>query len=219
MMETRIDDALMLDYAAGSLAEPVALAVATHLSLHDEARAAYGAVEAIGGAILSDLEEVSLSNGALGAVLDRLDGEAGEPSLRRCELDSATRSIIPAPLQAYIGKSLDSLEWKRRGAGVEEARLAMSGADSYKVALLRIEPGRAMPQHSHCGAEYTVVLQGAYRDGDTEVKSGDFCVADADDTHQPVADPKEGCLCLIVLDEPVRLTGAWGWVINPFLKH
>ncbi|MBB4211214.1 ChrR-like anti-ECFsigma factor [Rhodothalassium salexigens DSM 2132] len=225
-MQTQIDDALMLDYVSGSLAEPVALAVATHLSLSDRARSAYTETMTLGGGLLCALDDESLSDDALDDVLARLDDEdfgdetagAEMPGMDAGGLDDAALALVPEPLRPYIKGSLDGLDWKRRGNGVTEARIDLPGSDVFRVSLLKVDPGRAMPQHSHRGREYTVVLQGGYRDGDIDLDAGDFCEADGGDIHQPVADAKEGCLCLIVLDAPVRLTGALGWVVNPFLK-
>jgi len=218
MIINRVDDGLLLDYAAGSLPEPVALAVATHLSLKPELQQDYWACNAFGGALLGTLEDAPMSQAALEDVLERLDApEISRP--RAPEFDAQTRSLVPAPLRRYLPRSLEALDWRNVIGGVSEYRFE-TGVPGYKTALMRIAPGRAMPEHSHLGEEYTVVLEGAYDDeGGIRLERGDICEASADDRHHPVADATTGCLCLIVLDAPLRLTGLLGAAINPFLKH
>lgn len=213
-----IADELLMDYAAGTLPEPVALAVASHLSLNGEARAAYDRMNALGGALLDELAEAPLSEAALDAVLARLD-EPEPPAPSAPKLDDETRELVPPPLRPYLPRPLSQLPWRRVITGVEECPIQI-GRPRYKVALMRIEPGRAMPRHTHRGLEYTVVLHGAYSDdGGVRMERGDLCEADPADEHQPVADPEEGCLCLIVLDAPLKLSGWMGALVNPFLKH
>ena len=75
-----------------------------------------------------------------------------------------------------------------------------------------------MPFHTHEGCEFTLVLQGGYHDGDVGYARGDFQFADSSLNHSPVADPGEPCLCLAVLDAPMRLTGRIGRLVNPFIR-
>ena len=42
--------------------------------------------------------------------------------------------------------------------------------------------------------------------------------ADSHVDHRPVADEDEDCLCLIVTDAPLRLTGWLGRLLNPFIR-
>ena len=211
-----VNEALLMDYAAGSLAEPVALAVASHVSLNQAAQAAYADFNRVGGLMLDDLEPEEMDDDALDAVLDRLDEMA--VSVPAPKLDAETQELIPAPLQPYLAASLTDLPWRRIGLGVEEYRVPVPG-DTHRVSLLRIRPGRAMPRHTHRGPEYTVVLDGSYTDGDRVLGRGDLDYEDVADHHQPVADKDTGCLCLIVLDAPVKLTGMVGRLINPFLRN
>lgn len=64
-----------------------------------------------------------------------------------------------------------------------------------------------MPRHTHRGNEMTVVLAGGYSDNGVSYGPGDFSLKDGDDHHQPRVDDDGVCLCLVVLDAPVRLTG------------
>lgn len=210
-------NALLFDYAAGSLPEPVALAVATHLSLMPAARASYETLNMLGGALLTAVEPEPVDESTLEDLLDRLD--APEPMPCAPPLDERTRAVVPAPLRPYLPHPLDALDWREVIDGVSEYGFR-TGVSGYKTALLRIAPGRAMPRHTHRGQEYTVVLEGAYEDdGGLRLERGDICEADPSDRHRPVADPETGCICLIVLDAPLKLTGVLGAVINPFLRH
>jgi len=213
-----VQSELMIDYASGALPEPVALAMATHISLSPEARADYQRLNALGGALLESLEDAGdMPDDMLDAVMARLDEP--EPAANAAPaLDARTRALVPGPLQRYLPASLDRLPWKQVIRGVEEFRFETT-VEGYKTALLRVAPGRPMPRHSHRGPEYTVILEGAYDDDDgLRMERGDICEAQPSDNHQPVADPETGCICLIVLDAPLRLSGLLGAVVNPFLK-
>jgi putative transcriptional regulator len=72
MTETHvIDDELLLSYAAGAVEEPVAVLVATHLALNPAARGRYRRLEALGGAMIEEIEPEPLAQGTLDAVLVR----------------------------------------------------------------------------------------------------------------------------------------------------
>lgn len=214
MIRHHPDQALIFDYASGSLAEASALAVATHLVFCPECRALADDIETMGGALLSDAEPSGLGDDALEAVLARID--AGEPRAGTPPGEE-TRGRVPSPLWPYVGDGLDHLRWRRRGRAAEEARL-IAGRRGPRASLLRVRAGHAVPQHTHRGDEYTVVLVGGYHDGRDQYLRGDFQTATPELHHQPVADPDEDCLCLAVLDAPLRLTGPLGRLLNPFLR-
>jgi putative transcriptional regulator len=75
-----------------------------------------------------------------------------------------------------------------------------------------------MPTHTHDGSELTLVLAGGFSDESGHFVRGDVAEADPSINHQPVADPGEDCLCLAVTDAPIRLTGPFGRLLNPFLR-
>ena len=106
--------------------------------------------------------------------------------------------------------------WRASG-GFEEIRLRLPG-DSHRVSLLRLRPGRGLPMHRHVGTEYTVVLQGGYTDSTGNYGVGDFAVGPGPEQHEPIADPGEPCIALIVVEKPIVLTGAWGRWLNPLLR-
>lgn len=209
-----IDD-LLLDYASGAAPAPVALAIATHLELSPSAAGVYHKLNAIGGALLEELAPATVDDAVLDALLDRLDScPRSAPSL---PFGSTRVSGLPAVLRPYVRAEFGALPWKTVTPGVEEYVLSLD-VPGYRTSLLRIAPGKAMPQHTHGGDEITIVLEGAYEDECGRFARGDIERASPEITHKPVADPKDGCICLAVLSAPVKLTGLIGWFVNPFLK-
>jgi putative transcriptional regulator len=206
-------DELLLDYAAGVLAEGPALAVALHVAVDPEARRTVRRLRGLGGAMLESQAGAEMGEAALEAALARLDDVPVEPRpitpAARPGLDWA-----PAPLRLYLG----GRQWKRALGGFEEIRLDLHG-DSHRVALLKLEPGRGLPMHRHTGHEYTVVLQGGYTDSTGNYAVGDFAVGPGPVAHEPIADPGEPCIALIVLEEPIVLTGFWARLLNPLLRR
>lgn len=208
-----LTDEWLVDYAAGTAPEPVAVLLQSHLSLCPAARATVARLEAVGGALLDGLAPAAMAPGALDAVLARLDGPAP------AALPQATaHPTIPAALLPYTGPDLDRLAWKRVVKGVDEAVLGVGAGNSYRMSLLRIVGGRAIPEHTHSGDELLMVLDGAFEDGRGHYMRGDVCAADDSVTHAPTADRAGDCLCLAVTSGPIRLTGSWGRLLNPLLR-
>jgi putative transcriptional regulator len=206
---------LLTDYASGALAEPVALAVACHASLCRVCRDQVAQLERVGGAMLSDLAPIPVADDALAATLARIE-RPEPPQSPAPELDEETRAIVPAPARRYLDRGLARLRWRWRGTALREAVLDVP-TQGFRVSLFRMKPGRAAPRHTHAGHEFTVVLQGGFRDDGDQYERGDFALADSSRDHVQIAD-EEGCLCLVVLDAPVRLSGLRGVIANRLVR-
>lgn len=212
-------DELLLDYAAGALGEGPALALASHVALCNVCKEQVVVLEAVGGALLESVAGDPVAESLLSETLAMLDmPEAAR--IAPVRVDDNDAGQIPEPLLHYIGRGLAHLAWRRVGGfitAVEEARLPVA-AKSIKVALMRLRAGSLMPMHSHRGNEYTLVLAGGFSDGGNQYGPGDFVARDPSHTHQPIVDADGECLCLVVLDAPLRLSGAMGTIFNPFLR-
>ena len=210
-MHTLSDD-LALAYAAGALPAPFAAVVATHCALSDESRARVGAQEAVGGALLEtmDVTGLGMPAGAFGAVMDRVKSVA--PPQR----ETPSRGVFPKPLRHIVGGDLDAVKWRNIGGGVRQAVLMREGGVSLR--LLSIPGGQAMPEHGHRGLELTLVLKGAFEDGDQRFGRGDMEIADGDDQHTPIAVPGETCICLAATDAPLRFVTWLPRIAQPFVR-
>lgn len=221
---------LLFDYAAGTLPEPAALIVAAHAELCPECLNEIAGIEAIGGEMLAQIEPAPLGDRALEAIMARLDDPepARASDLRLTTAPSRAPAaeaaavsplagLIPPVLRSYLGSDLSRLTWRKVGGMFEEIRLPIS-SKGFKATLMRLKPGSMMPVHTHRGCEYTLVLAGGYRDNGSRYGPGDFSLKDASDVHRPIVDTDEECICLAVLDAPVKLTGLMGRLVNPFLR-
>jgi putative transcriptional regulator len=211
MIEPFTLDDLVMGHAAGTLPEPVALAVATHLALSPQSRPLYRWCETVGGVLLDAIEPEPLTSDSWDRMASRL-GEAIEPPLSAPPADPR----IPVPLRAYVSGSLEQLRWRNLG-NAAEAELPVAAA-GFRTSLLRVRAGKAVPQHTHEGHELTVVLEGAFSDGVGRYRRGDLAIADPALDHRPIAEEGVDCLCLAVTDAPLRLTGRLGRLLNPFLR-
>ena len=201
--------------AMGALPEAFALAVASHVSMCDECRAVLAAHEAVGGVVLDDLPPAAEDAETLDASLDAVMSRIGAAPRVARPTRPPREHVFPAPLRDYVGGDLDSVRWRSVGGGVRQAVLTTEkGA---KARLLSIPGGVEMPEHGHRGPELTLVLAGAFRDGDETFARGDIEAAGPADQHTPVAAPGETCICLAVTDAPLRFTHLLPRLAQPFL--
>ena len=209
-----LTDSILMGYAAGSLPEAFNLMVATHVSLCDECRARLEGFEAVGGEMLDQTESnrVVMDAGSLAATMSLIAGGAPD----EIRMPRTASSVLPGPLQDYVGGDLDAVQWRGIGMGVKQAILPTSKDASAR--LLFIPAGAAMPDHGHHGLEMTMVLQGAFQDEDDYFARGDVEVADSDTHHTPVADIHEDCICLAVTDAPLRFQGLLPKIAQRFAR-
>ncbi|MBX9946244.1 MAG: ChrR family anti-sigma-E factor [Reyranella sp.] len=205
---------LLFDYASGALPDGPALAVALHVALDPDSRRAVERLHALGGALIEREIEAPIDDAVLARTMARLDDVPVEPravtAARRPGFEWA-----PPPLAPHLRPDMN---WRRILGKFDEIRLDLPG-DAYRVSLLRLEPGRGLPEHKHPGYEYTVCLQGGYTDATGSYSVGDFAVGPGEQRHEPIADPGEPCIALIVVEKPIVLTGPWGRWLNPLVSR
>jgi len=186
--------------------------VATHLSLCDHCRARAESFDAVGGTVLEDQAgSVSMGQDALAATMALIAQGApiAKPARPGC-------SVLPAPLQDYVGGDVNDIKWRAIGMGVKQAILPTTREATAR--LLFIPAGAAVPDHSHHGMELTMVLQGAFSDEVDHFARGDVEIADEDLHHTPTADISADCICLAVTDAPLKFTKLMPRLFQPFLR-
>ncbi|MBY4893933.1 ChrR family anti-sigma-E factor [Rhodobacteraceae bacterium N5(2021)] len=204
-----VPDDMLMGYASGSLAKAFDLVLATHVSLSDDARARLETFEALGGAVLCDMEAVEVADDSLEQTMAKIRGAAP------IERPTPSTGTFPVPLQAFVGGDEEAVRWRSIGGGVKQC--VLHSDDQGTARLLLIPAGKAMPQHSHHGTEMTLVLKGAFRDEDGVFARGDLEVADSETNHQPIAEPGEDCICLVATNAKLKFQGLLPRIAQPFV--
>lgn len=212
---------LLVEYSSGSMALAPSISVTAHLQYCDQCRQAVQSLQSLGGSIMETDEQADLSEDLLDKVLNCIEQESDEPKPARAgkiskdinTLDDAVRE-----LPAYVRDLLPEgdLRWKSLTSSLRVAPVSV-GEQQFELALHRIGAGGKAPQHDHSGTEITVVLKGSFSDEEGLYQPGDFIVRQPGDKHTPLAASNEECICLSVLEAPIKLTGVKR-VLNPFLS-
>lgn len=211
---------LMMDYASGALDEGLALVMASYVSLSPYARDQLRAMESIGGALLcNDCTPAKMNSDSLDAVLAQLDDEMTRQDTHKADFDFPYAAKIPAPvMQRLAAQSRKQPRWTKAFKGMEVIDVPLSRQTTSHVRLMKVAPGIETPEHSHQGMELTLVLDGAFTDETGSYGAGAILLHDDESHHAPVACPKQGCICVVATESPVRFTRGWMKLLNPFLK-
>jgi putative transcriptional regulator len=201
----------LAEFAAGQLDEGRSLVVAAHLSMCAACRGAVAAFEAVGGQMLDSIEPVAMSEGAAARALSAIDREAP----RAMSSKSAVRPVWQSEQQTLLGYDLGPWRWVAPGLHYRAVNTPKSDT---RVFMLKAVPGLKIPQHDHTGTELTCVLQGAFIHEGGRFGPGDCDDADQDNSHNPVIDDGEVCICLVAMQGNIRLTGVLGRMIQPFIR-
>lgn len=196
-------------YAAGALSPAFALLAQAQAAVRPGASASLAVAEIVAGAALDRETPVALRPEALERVLalaSTLPQAAPEDEEEGPDPEWAA---LPAAVRLQARAALKKNRFSGFG-GVQSLDLAMD--DDLKVELLRIEPGKGAPRHTHGGAELTLVLTGAFSDGYGRYAPGDIAVVGPEHTHRPIAEPGAVCFALAISEAPLRFTGPLGFV-------
>jgi putative transcriptional regulator len=186
--------AMLADYAAGTLSRGMTLAVAAHLGLCPCCRDRAARLASLCGALFATCAEpVPPSSRCLEAALARLETEVAPPP----------REIaLPDPLCRCLATPPRALAWRSAGPGLSRCRL--EGFPAEEVGLVRAQPGARVPAHGHAGPEATVVLEGGLLDDGRTYRRGDIAFCDETVEHSPEVVGTDACLYLVVASAPPR---------------
>ncbi|UZE97764.1 ChrR family anti-sigma-E factor [Alkalimarinus alittae] len=208
-------DELLMQFSAGQMSNALGILVACHLEKCPECCQRIRVYEQLGGEIMQESPPVEVSSNVLTQLLSQLD----EPEHEATKTGQKTQVIdprIPKPLSRFVPGYFDQLEWSGMTRSIKEYKLPFSDGQ-YTAKLYKISAGKELPVHTHKGNEFTLVMDGSFSDSAGEYHQGDFILADTHTVHQPKAAETSDCICFAVLDAPLRMTGFFGRMLNPFL--
>lgn len=205
------DSLILMEYSAGSLSEPHALCIRLHLDQCAQCRSQVDALDSLGAVMMEQQPQVSVSSSAFDNIMARIDSEP------------ASSPVIPSvparPLNKLLGGTLNQLNWKRQLGGLSTFDLSHRfPGQTDQVILQKLCAGSKALTHTHGGQETSLVLQGAYSDKSGIFHQWDYVVLGQDDEHRPVALEGADCITLSILSAPLKLTGTFSRLLNPFIR-
>ena len=204
---------LITDYTAGTLPLAQAACVSVHVGNCDLCKRLVVQLTDLGAVLFEELEPVTVGDSLLDATLARLDEAPPLAYQKPAEAKGGTHAI----LQRLMSGDFSDLTWKKVGSALRISHL-QTGDPDHEFALYHIKAGGQIPEHTHRGNEMTLVLEGGFSDSHGSYHKGDFIFRRPGDIHTPTALQSEDCICLAVLDAPLKFT-TWKfrWM-NPFLR-
>ncbi|BEH13210.1 MULTISPECIES: ChrR family anti-sigma-E factor [Marinobacter] len=206
------DSLSLMEYSAGNLTEPHALCIRLHLEQCPHCRSRVDTLNSLGAVMMEQQPKVTVSDSSFEQLMARIDSAPQDTS-------PAVQAPRLSPLQKLLGQDINELPWKRQLGDVSVLDISEKfPGQGERVVLQKLVAGGKAPAHTHRGDETTIVLQGAFADQKGVFNQWDFVVLNEQDEHRPVAVGCEDCITLSVLSAPVKLTGTFTRMLNPFIR-
>ena len=206
-------DHLLMQYAAGQAPNAMGIIIACHVEKCAVCATKVNLYEELGGDILENIEPEAVGDQVLSNILSRLD----EPAANTEPQSFSNLVDIPRPLRRFVNEDFDKLSWSGMSCSIKEYELPISD-EQYTAKFYRIGAGKKLPEHTHCGNEFTLVMRGSFCDEAGDYRKGDFVHANTQTIHAPRAHIEDDCICFAVTDAKLKMTGFFGRMLNPFLK-
>lgn len=203
-------DELLMQFAAGQLSNALGIMVACHLENCPQCNHQVRLYDQLGGELLAEQDEVQVSDSILNQAWAKIQQPAVVPPTPMGD------ARLPRPLRRFVPEFYDALPWSGFSKSIQQWDLPISDSQ-YTARFYKIAAGKELPEHTHKGNEFTLVMSGSFSDKSGDYHQGDFILADQHTRHQPRAHMEEDCICFAVMDAPLKLTGVFGRLLNPFL--
>lgn len=126
------------------------------------------------------------------------------------ELDGKS-FVLPRSLGKFANKTRG---WKKLVGKLWQAQVDLGG--DTRAEFIYMEKGGSVPEHTHRGNEWTLVINGEFEDGANHYETGDLILLDSEHTHTPVSNDPDGCLVFSIVDKPLHFTSGIARLLNPF---
>jgi putative transcriptional regulator len=201
---------LIAAYAQGSLDPASALLAQAWMELNPSARTLCRQHDALAGAFLEHARPANVSD-ALWARVAAGIGQPQDPSASASPGLPEKPAWCPPSLGPYVAMEGSGPVWRQAGL-LQLQDLPVSG--SARMRLVRMPEGRTFPSHRHEGAEWILVLSGAFSDHRGMFQRGDLSFADKNLEHSQNVPPEAPCICLVAQAGDLTFTGRWAVLMN-----
>jgi putative transcriptional regulator len=191
---------LITEYALGNLSPAKHIVMACQSEISEKVGEEVSFQEEIASSLMTETHSVSLSPHFLTEVLSNLPPR--DDAQKELNLE---QGFAPKTLRSAMGHGLKDIKWGSLVPGV--AVHDILGNRHYeqgdRLYLLKAKGGMKMPEHSHNGEEWSLILTGSYSVGDKIYRRGDLHIEDESVTHAPHITEGEDCICLVMTQGPL----------------
>lgn len=228
-----IPDDHIAEYVAGTLPPAKHLMITCQREISVRAHEQIEFQESIAAEIMQDGPRIALSGDFMSRVVRALPkqgaknqgveqsaeqgaNEAQNSGEGALETKSPANDMMPAALRKFIHGQKADMQWKFLAPGMRFVPI-WDGDQGERIWMLKVKGGLNMPEHSHAGEEWALILDGSYHVGDQQYARGDLHVEDETCTHIPRIDPGRDCICLVYTEGPLKPTSLIARVLMPFV--
>ena len=214
-----LTDETIQDYASGSLTASMETVIACHLTVCSHCRSRADLADRLGGTMFDDGEPATVMSSASDLLAKAaMMPDHAAPRMQNSPENNDVVEGMPRPLSKLLPKSLGELDWRRIAPGIKQHNLSNQHRKYGAFQLLHLEPGVKLSAHTHNDRELTYLVQGSYIDEIGQFAEGDIADLDGhENEHQPVINSDVPCIALIATHSPVKYSGVWGKIMQPFV--
>ena len=188
------------DYALGNLSPAKHIIMACQSEISEKVAEEVAFQEGIATSFMDEAKPKSLSPNFIGEVLAKLPKDVSE-----ADSETVFQGMAPKTLRSVLGHGLKDMKWRSMvpGVAVHDVLGNRRYEDGERLYLLKAKGGMKMPEHSHKGEEWSLILTGSYSIGDKTYRRGDLHIEDDTVTHAPHIDEGDDCICLVMTEGPL----------------
>lgn len=209
------DIELLLQYSNGRLNPALSIGVGVHQQHCTDCQQRISEIESVSGDNLECESDTELSFDGFDRLMNDIEAK-GSPLPENIVTSSypglAVAQYDVELVDKLMAKDFSQIKWKKLTSKIMESEIDIDVPD-YTIKLMKLSAGAKIPKHRHRGNEFTVILQGNFKDHSGNYQQGEFVTKGTKDEHQPVAG-SDGCICLAITDAPLKFSGFLGPVIN-----
>lgn len=203
----------LIEFSCGVGSSAMNITLAAHLHYCADCRRQVNEYESTAAVIFEHQNSPALADDGFAKLMARIKTL---PKERALALPSSPTRFPPV-VEKLIAHDTESLGWQKPMKNLRVSRLLTDEAGLI-LGLHHMKAGCRVPQHTHRGHEISLVMEGGFSDQMGSYGVGDFIYLSTEHHHSPQADADGDCWLLSVVEAPVKLTGPFGWILNPFLK-
>ena len=198
----------IINYAAGKLTPARHALIACAIELNPDLAEFAALNTSVAASLLDEVKPVSLSPLFIGKVLETLS--FGHPY--DVANDRNPKRIMNAPpvSKGLVNRDvIKNLSWKSLipGVAVRDVLGNRKTKNGERLYLLKVKGGMRMPEHTHQGEEWALILSGGYHVDGKTYKRGDLHFENETNSHAPVTCEGEDCICLAMTEAPLVMKG------------